>query len=151
MIHPDRIGATVVIAVGAGFLGSALSIPPPSIGDPLGPRVFPVILGGLMMFLGLMIFIKPEKDLEAFSLGKTFLTVLLMAGLLGVYGYTLPWVGYPLGTFLFLFLTSRLLKEKSWVLGLLLSAGLSLGIYALFTKALGIPLPLGVIEIIVNG
>lgn len=103
------------------------------------------------MFLGLMIFIKPEKDLEAFSLGKTFLTVLLMAGLLGVYGYTLPWVGYPLGTFLFLFLTSRLLKEKSWVLGLLLSAGLSLGIYALFTKALGIPLPLGVIEIIVNG
>ena len=113
MMNRDRIVALLILALGIGYLLAAISMPSAPIGDPLGPKAFPIVLGGLMIFLGSPIFIKPEKDLEIQSLKKTLTSVLILAGLLGGYGYMLPWIGYLLGTFLFLFMTARLMGEKS--------------------------------------
>lgn len=146
MRNADRIVGLIILAFGAGYLWAAISMPSATIGDPLGHKTFPVILGGLMIFLGSSLLVKPGRDTEYSPLKRTFISVILLAGLLGAYGYSLPILGYPLGTFLFLFITSRLIGERSWIFGLLLSAGLSLGIFILFTKILDIPLPLGVIQ-----
>jgi len=146
MRNADRIGGLIIIAFGAGYLLAAISMPSATIGDPLGHKTFPVILGGLMIFLGSSLLVKPGRDTEFSPLKRTFISVILLAGLLGGYGYSLPILGYPLGTFLFLFITSRLIGERSWILGLLLSAGLSLGIFIIFTKILDIPLPLGILK-----
>lgn len=146
MMKGERIGALIILVLGMGYLIMAISMPSATIGDPLGHKAFPIVLGGLMVILGGTLLIRPEKDLESHSLKRTFLSVLPLTALLGGYGYTLPLIGYPLGTFLFLSITVRLMGERSWILILLLSAGLSLGIYTLFTQVLDIPLPLGVIQ-----
>lgn len=146
MRNADRIVGLTIFAFGVGYLLVANSMPTATIGDPLGHKAFPIILGGLMSFLGIAIAIRPENNLESSPLKKTSVSVYVLAGLLGGYGYSLPILGYPLGTFLFLFITSRLMGERSWILGLLISAGLSLGIYSLFTQILDIPLPIGVIQ-----
>jgi len=146
MRNADRIVGFIILAFGAGYLLVAISMPSATIGDPLGHKTFPVILGGLMIFLGSSLLVKPGRDTESSPLKRTFISVIVLAGLLGAYGYSLPIFGYPLGTFLFLFITSRLIGERSWIFGLLLSAGMSFGIYSLFTQILDIPLPLGVIQ-----
>jgi putative tricarboxylic transport membrane protein len=146
----DRVGALAILAVGILYLWQVISMPSASIGDPLGPKAFPLLLGILMILLGISIFFKPGEGVEISFGKKTLGSVMGLAVLLGVYGYTLPWIGYLLGTFLFLSITSRLLGEKSWILNILLSAGVSLGIYGLFTRILGIPLPLGIIQIFIG-
>jgi putative tricarboxylic transport membrane protein len=128
--------------VGLAYLLAALAVPRASVGDPLGPVAFPAVLGGMMLLLGFSFLIAPEKDAASEGL-KGKLSVVLIAGLLAVYGYSLPYVGYPLGTFLFIWITARLMGERSWTLGLSLSAGLSVIIYLLFTQVLDVPLPLG--------
>lgn len=146
----DRVGALAILAVGILYLWQVISMPSASIVDPLWPKAFPLLLGILMILLGISIFFKPGEGVEISFGKKTLGSVMGLAVLLGVYGYTLPWIGYLLGTFLFLSITSRLLGEKSWILNILLSAGVSLGIYGLFTRILGIPLPLGIIQIFIG-
>lgn len=147
MIKPDRIGAFVVIAFGIGYLISAFTIPSATIEDPLGHRTFPMFLGFTAIILGFTILIRPEKDLKI-GLKRSFISVLVILGALSAYGCSLEWMGYPLGTFLFLIIMARLLGERSWVINILLSAGLSIGVYLLFTNVMGLSLPLGVIQIL---
>lgn len=147
MTRTSRIGGAIICATGLAYLLAALAIPSASVGDPLGPTAFPVVLGGMMLLLGFSLLVAPEKDQASEGL-KGKLGIVLLAGLLGVYGYSLPYVGYPLGTFLFICITARLMGERSWALGASLSAGLSAGIYLLFTQVLDVPLPLGVLELL---
>jgi putative tricarboxylic transport membrane protein len=142
----ERIIALVILLVGAVYLATALSMPSMSIGDPLGHKAFPIILGGLMILLGLALLFKPEKQSGPALSMRNIVTILVLTGLLACYGWTLDWTGYPLGTFLFLVVTVRLLGERKWSLNLSLSAALSLAIYLLFTRLLDITLPLGVLE-----
>jgi putative tricarboxylic transport membrane protein len=138
------MGALVALILGSGYLWEALFMEDVSIGDPLGPRAFPLVLGGSMVALALSLVVRPSQaPSQGFS--RSMGSVMALAGLLGVYGFGIEWIGYPAATFLFLLVTSRLLGERSWGVGLGVSAGLSLGVYALFTRILDIPLPLGVI------
>lgn len=138
----ETAGAALAVVLGVGYLWGALAMPEMSIGDPLGPRAFPLLLGALMTILGGSLLVWPAGK-ESSSTGISLHTGGL-ALLLGLYGYGIPRLGYPIATFLFLAIASRLLGERSWWLGPLLSAGLSAGIFLLFTRILDIPLPLGI-------
>ncbi len=142
MIRAQRAAASLVLVLGAGYLWGSLAIPEISIGDPLGPRAFPVLLGGLMALLGASLLVWPAAGGEGGAMGISLHTAGLVL-LLGAYGYAIPRLGYPLATFLFLGAASRLLGERSWWVGGGLSVGFSLGVFLLFTKVLDIPLPLG--------
>ena len=141
----ERIGATVALLLGAGYLWEAIFMEEVSIGDPLGPRVFPMVLGVIMVVLGFSLVIRPGGDSPVQPFTKTAVSAVVLAVLLGVYGFGIEWIGYPATTFLFLLATSRLLGERSWVTGLGVSLALSLGVFGLFTRVLDIPLPLGLI------
>lgn len=141
MMRAERAGAALVLILGAGYLWGSLAIPEISIGDPLGPRAFPILLGGLMCLLGGSLFVLPVHG-EATGLGVSLHTA-GFAVLLGAYGYAIPRLGYPVATSLFLLMASRLLGERSWWIGGLLSVALSVGIFVLFTRVLDIPLPMG--------
>ena len=145
MTKEERIIALIILVVGAVYLGTALSMTSMSIGDPLGHKAYPIMLGGALIVLGLALLIKPEKQSGPALSGKNIITILILTGLLAGYGWTLDWTGYPLGTFLFLVITVRLLGEKKWPLNLALSAAISLVIYLLFTRLLDLMLPLGVL------
>jgi putative tricarboxylic transport membrane protein len=141
-----RLGGILVSVFAAAYLAVGFSIPTASVGDPLGPTAFPVLLGTLMGLLGLSLVVVPDQAERGGREARSWGTVAALAGLLGLYGYTLPIAGYPLGTFCFLGVTAYLLGERSWRLLLGLASVVSLGIYLLFTQALDVPLPLGVLE-----
>lgn len=146
MRRAERIGATVVLLLGAGYLWEAIFMEEVTIGDPLGPKVFPIILGALMVALGFSLLIRPVGVSSSQPFTKTAAYALVLAVLLCAYSFGIESIGYPAATFLFLFVASRLLGEKSWVAGLVIPLALSLGVYGLFTRVLDIPLPLGFIE-----
>lgn len=139
----EKAGAALATVIGLGYLWGALTMPEMSIGDPLGPRAFPMLLGALMAVLGGSLLVRPVQK-NTSSMGISLPTGLL-ALLLGLYGYGIPRLGYPVATFLFLALASRLLGERSWVWGVALSVGISAGVFFLFTRILDIPLPLGIL------
>ncbi|MBI5577541.1 MAG: tripartite tricarboxylate transporter TctB family protein [Deltaproteobacteria bacterium] len=146
MIRAERIGATVVLLLGAGYLWEAIFMEEVTIGDPLGPKVFPIILGALMVAIGFSLLIRPAGVSQSQPFTKTAASALVLAVLLCAYGFGIEWIGYPVATFLFLLAASRLLGEKSWVAGLVIPLAVSIGVFVLFTRALDIPLPLGFIE-----
>jgi putative tricarboxylic transport membrane protein len=145
-MRAERTGATVVLLLGAGYLWEAIFMEEVTIGDPLGPKVFPIILGALMVALGFSLLVRPAGASQSRPFTRTAVSALILAGLLCAYGFGIEWIGYPLATFLFLLASSRLLGEKSWVAGLVMPLAVSLGVFVLFTQALDIPLPLGFIE-----
>jgi putative tricarboxylic transport membrane protein len=145
-MRAERTGATVVLLLGAGYLWEAIFMEEVTIGDPLGPKVFPVILGALMVALGFSLLIRPAGASQSQPFTRTAVSALILAALLCAYGFGIEWIGYPLATFVFLLTSSRLLGEKSWVAGLVIPLAVSLGVFVLFTQALDIPLPLGFIE-----
>ena len=140
-VGAERKGAILATLVGAGYFYEAVAMPDVSIGDPLGPRLFPMLLGIFMTLLGGSLVLKPaEGEESSFGLSPRSWGLVL---LLGLYGYAIPMGGYPLCTFLFLAVGSRLLGERSWLRCLGISAIMSALIFLLFTKVLDIPLPVG--------
>jgi len=144
-----RLGGALVCAFGIAYLAVGMFMPTASLGDPLGPKVFPLLLGGFMALLGLVLVIAPDQAQDPADGGQVRAHVAIaLTGLLATYGYSLPFLGYPLGTFLFLGTAARLLGERSWRLTIGLSVAVSLGIYLLFTRVLDVSLPLGVLELL---
>ena len=145
-MNRDRTGALFILVIGFLYIWQISAMPSATIGDPLGHRAFPCLLAGLMVFLGGSLLLRPATQSRSVSAGKLIGSVLPLCLLLGGYGAKLPWVGYPVGNFLFLAAATRLIGEKSWPLTVFLSAGISAAIYALFTQILSIPLPLGFLD-----
>jgi putative tricarboxylic transport membrane protein len=143
MMRTERIGAAVVLLLGIGYLLEAFFMEEVTIGDPLGPRVFPIILGALMVALGFSLQIRPVGSSASRLFTPAAAYALVLALLLFAYSLSIGTIGYPAATFLFLLVVSRLLGEKSWATSLGLPLALSLGIFGLFTRVLDIPLPLG--------
>ena len=79
---------------------------------------------------------------------RTFPQVLILFALLLLYSAAIPWMGYLLSTFIFVFITAFLMGERSWTKGAAISAVFSAGIFFLFVRVLTIPLPLGFLEIL---
>jgi putative tricarboxylic transport membrane protein len=146
MMRAERIGAAVVLLLGSGYLWVAIFMEEVTIGDPLGPKAFPIILGALMTALGFSLLIRPVGVSQPRSFGRAVACPAVLAVLLGAYSFSIEWIGYPVATFLFLLVASRLLGEKSWMAGLVIPLAISLGVFGLFTRVLDIPLPLGFIE-----
>lgn len=144
-VKSEKVGAGIATLLGAGYLFEALTMPDVSVGDPLGPRLFPVLLGTSMVLLGASLILKPQKGEESSPRLSSRSWGLVL--LLGLYGYGIPKAGYPICTFLFLVTASRLLGEGSWLRCLGISAALSTLVFLLFTRVLDIPLPLGFMDL----
>jgi putative tricarboxylic transport membrane protein len=148
MTRADRIWGAVILVLGTAYLIEGIRIPPPAIGDPLGPRIFPTVLGVGMLACGVLLLLRPERRAARVLERKLLVPVLLLAGLLVAYALTLAWLGYPVATFLFMVLAARMMGERSIALSLPIGLGFSIGVYYLFTKFLMIPLPPGVLALV---
>ncbi|RPJ43021.1 MAG: tripartite tricarboxylate transporter TctB family protein [Deltaproteobacteria bacterium] len=143
----NRVWGIILCAVGIYYLIEGINLPPAAIGDPLGPLVFPTILGLSMIGCGVWLAVRPGPRTNQPVLSRrTFPQVLLLFALLLLYSAAIPWMGYLFSTSLFVFLTSFLMGERSWFKGVAISVIFSAGIFFLFIRVLTIPLPLGFLE-----
>jgi len=147
-MHADRIWGVVILVLGGAYLLEGIRIPPPAIGDPLGPRVFPTVLGGVMLVCAVGLLFRPRRREAPVIEWKFFAPVVLLAGLLVAYAFSLAWLGYPLATLLFMVLAARMMGERSLVGSLPIALGFAVGVYLLFTKFLLIPLPAGALTLL---
>jgi len=135
--------------LGVGYSYLAWTLPRATVGNPLAPLIFPLMLGGGMTLLGILLLIqeavrasRKEGKPVSFTFtqyGKSIATVSLLCGL---YAFFFERIGYLLSTFLFLSIVLYLFNGKErWKSILSISLGFSVGVYVLFGEVLSIQLP----------
>lgn len=139
----DRYASLVFLVLGAGFVVESRKISASAYGSSVGPDIFPMFLGIILILISLrlfsetfryMDFLKNKQVLDY----KKFLTILIGAI---IYGLLLETIGYVITTFLFLLLGFQVMEKGGWWKSLLISGGFSYGVYYLFVEVLEGSLP----------
>lgn len=134
----DRLFGLVVLIAGVAYIASAFQIQTSFMVDPVGPKTFPILVGGIGSLCALLIMIKPDAEPE-WPRGKTWLSLLLALGVLLAYAYTLKPLGFLIPTAIAAGILSWQIRPRllpAIVTGLALSGGL----YLLFRFVLGLSL-----------
>lgn len=133
----ERLFTFLLAVFGGGYLWLGVQLEAPIAYDPLGPRMFPVVLGSSLVILCFAISIC--YTMTEFQFGRKVsrlaLTILL-------YLVTFKFLGFMLATTISVYLVARLVS-CSWMEGLLTGLIVSICFYGIFHFLLGVPLPLG--------
>lgn len=127
-----------------GYLYNAFLIRVPPIGDALGPRLFPMALGGLLLFfstvfLGQLVFAAKQED-DSHDL-RAQRSAWRIFGLLGLYVLVFGYIGYLASTAVFVFVALRLMGFRGWLINLVTALIMAGAFYLVFRLWLGVPLP----------
>jgi putative tricarboxylic transport membrane protein len=134
----DRIFGLVMLVLALGYILSATTIRSSFMSDPVGPRVFPYLVGGVTMLCALMMMLRPDPDVE-WPVGKTFLNLMLALGALVAYALMIKPLGFILPTIIVSGILSYQISPKPQ-LAALTGVGLGVGLFVLFKFILGLGL-----------
>lgn len=149
----QRVFASALLLVCAGLAAMAWPYQAAFSYEPVGPRAFPLLMLALMgLGLTYMIFRPspvvhseddPKLDRETLTkIGLCIVLLLIFAGTFEPLGFILSsiLVGIPL---------ARLYGGR-WLPSSVIISLVSVGLYLLFDKAMDVPLPLGLLEVLEN-
>ncbi|MGO0062524.1 tripartite tricarboxylate transporter TctB family protein [Brevibacillus fluminis] len=139
----DRYASLIFLAIGILFVVGSRSISASAYGSEVGPDIFPLGLGSLLVLLSLRLFyetfryrhVQKEKGTLDY---KRFLIILAAAIL---YALLLEEIGYIISTFLFLTIGFQTMQKGKWLSTLLIAGAFSIGIYLIYVKLLEGSLP----------
>ncbi len=149
----NMISGLISLVLGLAYLYGTSQIPDVQAGDEIGPQLFPyiigtaaVICGGLLTFLELR-----KKDKEAFSFGfiserPIWLKIAAIMALGIFYGETLDYLGYVIGTVIFMFLAGCIINKGHTVQNATIAGLFSCVCYGVFSVALNLSLPRGLLS-----
>lgn len=142
--RPDAIGGGVTFLIGLGALLTSLNYRMGTIAS-IGPGVFPAILGGVLMLIGLAIFLGSMRvgavSGQRSSARPNLRAVLGVAGALVTFAFMMRWFGL-VPAILGCVLVSRLSEPKPGLLQpLVLAVGLAVSSWLIFVVGLNLPLP----------
>ena len=157
----DIAGSLVLILFSLTFLIYTTRYPLDDWENP-GPAVFPLLLGGVLLFLAvwqlIRAFLSPKAPDRLRGKGSMIIAVkaffldnqgeakvLIMTALLVLYILMMQWIGFFVSTFLLVILASRLMEAKDWVRPIVLSAGVCLFCYFLFVVWIKLSFPRGIL------
>jgi len=154
---PRRVSGELVFAVAISALGGYVLATTGDIYQPpgstvVGPRVFPYVVGALLLVLGVVLVVQvlrgrtgaPDdaEDLDA-DAPTSWLTIgALIAALLVHVNLIVP-AGWPVAAAVLFAATAFILGARTIVRTLLISVGLALLLQVLFAHVLGLGLPPG--------
>ena len=149
----DRVILVVTILVAVVYLYATTLIPSLEIGDPLGPKAFPRLLGVFLLLaagmLGYEIWGKKERapEVPASELFEPLIIRILLCVVVwtGVYYALFDPLGFVLATALYLLGLMSWFNRGKWLANMLTSLLFSVGTYVLFVK-LDVSLPKGVLS-----
>jgi len=151
---PDLLVALGVTLLGAALLLGSFQIPF-GINAVVGPRVFPLIVGGGLTALGALLTLgvlhggRAEPAAEEDTDPDAPVNLVAPGAILGGFllGATLlPTLGFVLGTAIMYVSVAFALGERRWGLMLGVALGLAVLTYEVFTRGLGLTLPPGVLR-----
>ena len=149
----DKVIFAVTLVLAAVYFYATSQIPSLEIGDPLGPKAFPRLLGiGLLITAGMLL-------MEILRAGKAPAAEHtepaaapphwpLLAGIvawIAVYFAVFTTLGFIIATTLFLLGMTAWFNRGRWLMNILTSVLFSAGSYLMFTKLLGVTLAQGLL------
>jgi putative tricarboxylic transport membrane protein len=147
----DRIIAAATILLAAVYLYATAQIPTLEIGDPLGPKAFPILLGIALIAAAILLFFEtlkksaePGETAPRESVRHLWLiggVALWTAFYFGVFDRA----GYLVATAVYLIVLTAVFNAGKWLANVLTSVFFALGSYVLFVKILGVALPVGLL------
>jgi putative tricarboxylic transport membrane protein len=150
----DRIICVILLALAAVYFYATAQIPSLEIGDPLGPKAFPILLGIVLLIAVVMLFIETlmagageAKRLEWRREDRRHL--LLIGGVTlwtALYFGTFDSAGYLVSTAIYLFVMMAVFNRGKWIANTLTAVLFAVGSYVLFVKVLGVALPTGILS-----
>jgi putative tricarboxylic transport membrane protein len=139
----DTIAGCVFLIVGVFFIAASMGISKSSYGSNVGPNIFPLGLGAILVFLSLIVIYKAKgsqaspqekarRDYKRFALilAATFAYILLFEPL-----------GYVISTFLYLTVVFQVMERKKLLHAILIAAFFSLAVYVVYVVVLQGALP----------
>jgi putative tricarboxylic transport membrane protein len=154
---PDRVTGLFLVGLGAAAAYGGWKLPPVP-GQPVGPNVFPLVIGvglalcGLAIAFGIGHSFEEEEEIVPYEggeapapRGKLYgLRALLPPALLLFYVLVADRVGFILTAAIIVFVTATALGAR-WRLALPLTLLAPIAIHLIFSKLLRVPLPIGLL------
>lgn len=142
------VGVAFLAVTAVGLLGTSFAEAPTPGSDP-GPKSYPYFVLVLMALCSVLVLLErprqpPLADPEAAPPDNR--TAILAAVALLLYVILLEPLGYVLSSALFVAGALLLARERRWYVVLVYALVIPLGVYLLFSSALSIALPTGVVE-----
>ena len=134
----DRIFGLIVITLALGFIASAMQIQVSFLADPVGPKTFPYLVGGVLIAAALSIVLQPDDDPHwpgLITIARLAITVMVLVG----YAYALKPLGFLVPTALAAGIVSYQIQPRT-ITAILTGLGLSVGLFFIFKYALGLGL-----------
>jgi putative tricarboxylic transport membrane protein len=154
---PDRVTGLFLVGLGAASAYGGWQLPPVP-GQPVGPNVFPLVIGtglalcGLAIAFGIGHSFEEEEETVPYDGGEApaprgqlyGLRALLPPALLLFYVLVADRLGFIITAALIVYATSTALGAR-WKLSLPLAALAPIVIHLIFSKLLRVPLPIGLL------
>ncbi|WP_106753389.1 tripartite tricarboxylate transporter TctB family protein [Pannonibacter carbonis] len=134
----DRIFGLVMIFAALGYLLSAAGIETSFLSDPIGPRVFPYIIGGVILVSAVAMLLQPDPDAD-WPRSATLAKLALTLALLILYAMSVRPLGFIVPTMIAAGVLSFQISPRP-VPAALTGAGLGIGLFLVFKYALGLGL-----------
>ena len=148
----DRIIFVCILVLTGVYFWATSQIPTLEIGDPLGPKAFPRLLGvGLLISAAMLLaeMLKERKSAPAATASEPedTSTYKIVAGVVvatAIYFALFEVLGYAVSTMLFLLAMTAYFNKGKWWTNVLTSILYSFVSYYMFSSLLGVNLPRGI-------
>ncbi|MCG7344173.1 tripartite tricarboxylate transporter TctB family protein [Sporosarcina sp. ACRSL] len=140
----DRYASIAFLLIGLLFVTESLKISNSAYGSSVGPKIFPLWLGIILMLLSLRLLYETFKYKAEGAASKEklqykkFLIIFVSAVL---YAFLLEKIGYVISTFIFLLIAFQTMERGRIVPTIIIAAVFSFGVYYFFSELLGGSLP----------
>lgn len=150
----NLVSSIITIAVGLTYMIMAFNFPDATIGRPLEPKIFPIMLGIVLTILGLALLIEEliknsknkdtskEKETIKLSFGNNGKKIAITVVNAIIYALLFNTLGYVLSTIIFLEVELLIFGGlKSWKVSTIVSVLFSVIAFLIFNTFLGLYLP----------
>jgi putative tricarboxylic transport membrane protein len=148
--NKDKVGSAIILLFSLVYLNASFDIP---INQVLRIEVFtartlPIYLSTMAIVVCLIQMFIPSSGAADDSIkdaiaGFQWKPCFLLTGLMLIYSLTFKFVGFAIGTFLFLFIGFAILKEKRYLLSATIAGGVSIFMWLILTQMFDIYLDSG--------
>jgi putative tricarboxylic transport membrane protein len=150
----DRVIFVCTLVLAVVYFYATAQIPSLDIGDPLGPKAFPRMLGIGLLFTAGLLFLemwKAKKTEDAKKVDgepqdyRHYPIVVTVVVWTGLYFAVFEWLGYVVATAAYLIVLTAYFNRGKWTANVLTSVLFCIGGYLMFSKLLEVNLPRGIL------
>lgn len=153
----NLLSGVIAVVVGGIYLVTTLMLPQMRMGDKLGPKLFPMVVGIAAVVAGVALIIQDLRHAKAgkaskkadfgFAKRKDIWLKIILTTIVGItYGLVMDSLGFLLPTMLFMFFISTLINKGRLVQNIIMGVAFAVITYGVFGIALKLSLPRGIIE-----